>query len=119
MEVHETHKMQFGSDKNHEKSSGIGFEINEGLFSLPEEGGLESKKIVFQSDGEKNNQISQSQSPRAYSESMQSAEFKIEKLQSKIKELQSQIETLRKNPRKVSHITVYYDDSTFETFFPR
>lgn len=35
-----------------------------------------------------------------------------------IHDLQSQIEKMRKNPRKVVQITVYYDDSTFETFFP-
>lgn len=34
-------------------------------------------------------------------------------------ELQREIEKMRKNPRKVSHITVYYDDSTFETFYPK
>ncbi len=34
-------------------------------------------------------------------------------------ELLKEIEKMRKNPRKVSHITVYYDDSTFETFYPR
>lgn len=37
----------------------------------------------------------------------------------KIQELERQIEKMRRNPRKVSHITVYYDDSTFETFYPR
>lgn len=37
----------------------------------------------------------------------------------RIAELERQIEKMRKNPRKVSHITVYYDDSTFETFYPR
>lgn len=36
----------------------------------------------------------------------------------KIAQLQLQIDKLMKNPRKVSHITVYYDDSTFETFYP-
>ena len=36
----------------------------------------------------------------------------------RISELQKQLENLTKNPRKVSHITVYYDDSTFETFKP-
>lgn len=36
----------------------------------------------------------------------------------KIMELQLQIEKLQKNPRKVTQITVYYDDSTFETFVP-
>ena len=29
-----------------------------------------------------------------------------------------QIEKLKANPRKVTQITVYYDDSTFETFYP-
>ena len=36
----------------------------------------------------------------------------------KILELQLQIEKMQKNPRRVSQITVYYDDSTFETFIP-
>lgn len=36
----------------------------------------------------------------------------------KIVELQMQIEKLQKNPRRVAQITVYYDDSTFETFIP-
>lgn len=33
--------------------------------------------------------------------------------------LTQQIEKMRSNPRKVLHITVYYDDSTFETFYPK
>ena len=33
-------------------------------------------------------------------------------------ELMREIEKMRKNPRKVIQITVYYDDSTFETFYP-
>lgn len=37
----------------------------------------------------------------------------------KIKDLEGQIEQMRKNPRKVLQITIYYDDSTFETFFPK
>ena len=37
---------------------------------------------------------------------------------SKSIELQMEIEKMRKNPRKVVQITVYYDDSTFETFYP-
>lgn len=32
--------------------------------------------------------------------------------------LARQIENLKANPRKVTQITIYYDDSTFETFFP-
>lgn len=37
----------------------------------------------------------------------------------KIMDLQRQIENLRQNPRKVLQITIYYDDSTFETFVPK
>lgn len=33
--------------------------------------------------------------------------------------LMMEIEKMKKNPRKVSQITIYYDDSTFETFYPR
>lgn len=35
-----------------------------------------------------------------------------------IQELRREIESLKKHPRRVAQITVYYDDSTFETFFP-
>lgn len=43
---------------------------------------------------------------------------KENELKLKISQLESKIEELAKNPRKVTQITVYYDDSTFETFFP-
>lgn len=46
------------------------------------------------------------------------AERQNDILKLKIKELTSEIEKLRKNPRKVAQITLYYDDSTFETFVP-
>lgn len=36
----------------------------------------------------------------------------------KTRELESEIEKMRRNPRRVTHITIYYDDSTFETFYP-
>lgn len=48
----------------------------------------------------------------------QFADVKVDELQKEIADLQSQIEKLKRNPRKVSQITVYYDDSTFETFVP-
>ncbi len=44
--------------------------------------------------------------------------LKISELQLQIEKLQAQISEIRKNPRKVASITVYYDDSTFETFKP-
>ena len=37
----------------------------------------------------------------------------------KIMDLRRQIEQMRQNPRKVVQITIYYDDSTFETFTPK
>lgn len=37
----------------------------------------------------------------------------------RIQDLRQQIENMRKKPRKVTQITVYYDDSTFETFVPK
>lgn len=37
----------------------------------------------------------------------------------KAMELMKQIDKMRNNPRKVVQITVYYDDSTFETFIPK
>lgn len=43
---------------------------------------------------------------------------KDDRLSKKLKDLTAQIENLRRNPRKVIQITVYYDDSTFETFLP-
>lgn len=79
----------------------------------------ESKKIVFSHEESRRDEISKSRELKNYIEESQLSELKIEKLQSKIKELQSQIENLKKNPRKVNHITVYYDDSTFETFYPK
>lgn len=39
-------------------------------------------------------------------------------LEKRIAELEEEVRHLKKNPRKVSQITVYYDDSTFETFIP-
>lgn len=34
-------------------------------------------------------------------------------------DLLSEIENLRPKPRKIVHITIYFDDSTFETFYPK
>lgn len=37
----------------------------------------------------------------------------------RIVDLQKQIKNMKQNPRKVIQITIYYDDSTFETFVPK
>lgn len=107
--------LQKASQMKRENTSLFDSDFFEGSEKEPSE----SKKIVFSSHGEERSHISQGNSLKNYPNSSQSADLKIEKLQNKIKELQGQIENLKKNPRKVSHITVYYDDSTFETFFPR
>ena len=52
------------------------------------------------------------------SQSAQNSIFQQFEDNKKILELQMQIEKLQKNPRRVAQITVYYDDSTFETFVP-
>ena len=43
---------------------------------------------------------------------------KILELQLQIEKLKLQLANMTENPRKVASITVYYDDSTFETFVP-
>lgn len=48
----------------------------------------------------------------------QSSVNNLHNLDLKNAELQREIEKMRKNPRKVTQIMVYYDDSTFETFYP-
>lgn len=42
----------------------------------------------------------------------------LREMQRRNKELSLQIDALKKDKRRVKQITVYYDDSTFETFFP-
>ena len=48
----------------------------------------------------------------------QMADNRLVEALSSIKDLQLQIEEFKKSARKVTQITVYYDDSTFETFVP-
>lgn len=50
--------------------------------------------------------------------SIQTADKELDECKQKITSLELQIENLRLNPRKVSQITVFYDDSTFESFVP-
>lgn len=77
---------------------------------------------------EENNEISEN--PAVESEKRQAQianeqdkslfiKIREERLNDEIKKLNSELEKLKKSPRKVSQITVYYDDSTFETFYPK
>lgn len=42
----------------------------------------------------------------------------LNELKVQLRQKEEQIATMTKNPRKVAKITIYYDDSTFETFVP-
>lgn len=46
------------------------------------------------------------------------SDSEIGRLKKRVSDLSLQIEKLRRSARKVVQITVYYDDSTFETFIP-
>lgn len=47
------------------------------------------------------------------------ADLKRDELLKELSGLRSEIAKLKRSPRKVTQIMVYYDDSTFETFVPR
>lgn len=78
----------------------------------------DAKKIIFSGRNGNHNEFRKDNSLNLSDKVPQLADIKIEKLQKKIRELEGQIENLKKNPRKAVNITVYYDDSTFETFYP-
>ena len=89
------------------------------LFSTEDFEESGSKKIIFSSG-------SQSQSENAKENGLdippnmaQILERERERWQNKVKALEEQRDILKKNPRKAVRIMVYYDDSTFEEFFPR
>lgn len=75
-------------------------------------------RIVFTDNGPAPIKNQKEMGLRDISLSAQSSDYQVEKYQKKIKELQQQIEQLKKNPRKAVQIMVYYDDNTFERFYP-
>ena len=93
--------------------------LDDGLFSYEQGGSGESKKIVFSSAEQGRAEFSKENGLRMGQNISQIPDPKVEMLQKRIKDLQTQIENFKKNPRKAVQITVYYDDNTFETFFPR
>lgn len=93
--------------------------FDEGLFSIKNPTLSDSKKIVFSRGGTDKNEILKENGLKMPLDQNKLIDSKVEILQKKIKELQGQIDNFKKNPRKAVQITVYYDDSTFETFFPR
>ena len=102
-----------------EDSSNGEQDYDEGIFAFDNGTKSGGNKIIFSSVQREGPQISQGNGLKNSQNEPQIVDFKVERLQNKIKELQAQIENLKKNPRKAVQITVYYDDNTFETFFPR
>lgn len=83
--------------------------LNGGLFAETDKNSSESTGNANFSNLKALNDTQNGASSRIITEN--SANFKIE-------EMKREIEKMRRNPRKVVQITVYYDDSTFETFYP-
>lgn len=77
-----------------------------------------AKKIIFSGNETSPSKNSKEIGLNAPHNTSLSPDYKDEKLSARIKELTSKLDFLTKNPRKVKQITVYYDDSTFETFIP-
>ncbi|MCM1377192.1 MAG: helix-turn-helix domain-containing protein [Clostridium sp.] len=97
-------------------------QLAEGLFSSqfePESQDSDSQRSIStarRSDltkKSKENGLSQSQNDS------KSIENQLIEASFKIRNLTRDLERLANNPRKVTQIMVYYDDSTFETFIPK
>lgn len=93
-------------------------EFDEGLFAFAKTDKNDRNKIIFSGNEQATSKISKETGLKGEEKLPKEFDIQLERYQKRIKELQSQIETLKKNPRRVDQITVYYDDSTFETFFP-
>lgn len=104
------------SDRNIEKVNSAGSFFS----SLPSAERRNSSDVLnFVNEGSGN---STDQNVRALNNpeiSSQLIDNRIIEAEFRIAELQKQIDKFRKFPRKVTQITVYYDDSTFEAFFPK
>lgn len=82
---------------------------------------IESSSVdnsVMTSDGTRSVEYSKEMPLKSAQNDSKVSENKVFESDLKILELQKQIEYLRQNPRKVVQITIYYEDSTFETFYP-
>lgn len=92
---------------------------NEGASEDAVPGGLFDDSLDFtgnQSEFGRSENVSALTHPAIVGQNSDSKDVAIDM---RIADLQKQIDKLRKNPRRVSQITVYYDDSTFETFYPK
>lgn len=105
-----------GTDRQDEMQSEMTDEIGQdgimdgGLFDM-----LPENRPVYKVADQYENLRALNNAKKAYN----TAVNKGNDCEEKLAELEKQIERMKKNPRKVTQITVYYDDSTFETFYPR
>lgn len=105
-----------GTDRQDEMQSEMTDEIGQdgimdgGLFDM-----LPENRPVYKVADQYENLRALNNAKKAYN----TAVNKGNDCEEKLEELKKQIERMKKNPRKVTQITVYYDDSTFETFYPR
>ena len=105
-------------DKNYENSGEDSSDFDDGLFLGNQDEKSDDKKIIFTSGRSETSRISQGNGLKEGKNESKLVDIQLERLQKRIKELQSQIDNFKKNPRKAVKITVYYDDNTFEDFFP-
>lgn len=80
---------------------------------------ISSQAGKFPTNGPVTNEYSNVRGLNSPLEELQLTRKQLVDAENKIVELQLQIDKMRANPRKVTHITVYYDDSTFEMFCPK
>lgn len=105
-----------GSDRQDGIQSEMADEIGQdgimdgGLFDM-----LPENRPVYKGQDKYENLRALNNAKKAYN----TAVNKENDCEEKLAEMKKQIERMKKNPRKVTQITVYYDDSTFETFYPR
>lgn len=105
-----------GTDRQDEMQSEIADEIGQdgimdgGLFDM-----LPENRPVYKVTDQYENLRALNNAKKVYNTTVN----KGNDCEEKLADMKKQIERMKKNPRKVTQITVYYDDSTFETFYPR
>lgn len=107
--------MTVSSDKSEESDKSYGLNLNESEYSDSKNASQISEKSTADKSSTGYSNLKGLNMPTTEAKNSILQQLEDNK---KILELQLQIEKLQKNPRRVVQITVYYDDSTFETFIP-
>ena len=112
--------MEVGSSpEDEQQQDSHGEELyGDGYFGYENDGQNFTNKIIFSTGGQSAGENRKENGLKNGQNGGLMTDLKDDKLHAKIKELTNQINILKKNPRKAVQITVYYDDSTFETFYP-